>query len=222
MSAATCTKRAAINISPGGGGSPWIVKVSNAGSPYDTIQTFTGVTATFLDSLAPGNYNVTAFTSGSGCKASVAVPVATPSFAAPTVSPVNPTYCGANDGQVVLGGLNPGNYDTVRFYYNGVLQPPRNLLVSAGGTITLTGLSAGTYSGITVQFGRYCISPAVGPVVISNPPFTMRALTSSDPEWCGICNGVIKVWGLRPGQLDTLTYYKDGYTAGTCNIAYWS
>jgi gliding motility-associated-like protein len=212
ISAATCTKKAAISIVPGSGGAPWTVKVSKAASPFDTIQTFPGITGTFTDSLAPGNYVITLFTSGAGCKASVTVTLAIPSIAPPTTSFVNPTYCGAIDGKIILGGLAAGNYDTVRFYYNGIAQPPQNLLVAADGTITINGLRAGTYSLITVQFGRYCVSSPVGPVILVNPPFNMRALTSVNPEYCGICNGSIKLWGLRPGQLDTITYTKDGFS----------
>lgn len=211
ISAATCFKKGAISITPGGGGSPWKVKVSNSTSPYDTIQSFTGVTGSFTDSLAPGTYNITVFTGTTGgCKGTASVTIAPPVFGAPTVSITNPSYCGINDGSIKLSGLSAGTQDTVSYYKNGILQPSIVLTAAGDGSITITGLSAGVYSGITLAQGRYCLSPAVGPYTLTAPPFTMRALGSVNPVYCGICNGSITIYGLHPGQLDTITYNKDG------------
>ncbi len=204
---ATCTNKGAISVIPGSGGAPWRIKVSNATTPFDTIQTFTGVIAPFTDSLSPGGYTLTITAASGGCRSSAPVTIAAPVFAAPTVAITNPTYCGYNDGSIKLSGFTPGNTDTIRFTRNGVLQPLQVQTVAADGSLTLTGLMAAVYSNITVSYGRYCVTPPAGPFTLVNPPFTMRALDKTDPPYCGVCTGVIRIYGLHPGQLDTITYY---------------
>lgn len=209
LSTATCLKKGAVSITPGGSGAPWIIKVSKTVSPFDTIQTFTGVTATFTDSLVPGNYNITAISSSGGCRASVPVTIASPSFATPTVSLTHPTFCGNNNGAIKLSGLTPGNTDTVKYSRGGVPQPPQIYTVAADGSITISSLIAGSYSNIVVSYGN-CSSILPGPYALINPPFTMRAISKIDPPFCGSCAGSVTLYGLRPGQNDTITYWKDG------------
>jgi gliding motility-associated-like protein len=211
LSAATCYKRAAISIVPGGLGSPWTVKVSNVGAPFDTIQVFSSVTAAFVDSLMPGSYNITIAAGGvAGCRSTIPVTLASPAIPSPTVTFTNPSYCGNNNGSIRLSGLTAGTLDTVRFYKYGILQPAVVATVAADGSITIGGLLAGVYSNITVKEGRYCVSAPVGPVTLINPPFTMRAISGTNPPYCGFCTGEIRLYGLRPGQTDTINYWKDG------------
>ncbi|MCD6011214.1 MAG: domain containing protein [Flavipsychrobacter sp.] len=208
LSSATCTKRAAVNIIPSGGGSPWIIKVSR---PGDTIQTFTGVTGTFLDSIPVGSFTITAFSSAAfSCRASVPITIAGPTPISLTPTFTNPTYCGASDGTIRLyHNLVPGAVDTVKYTFNGIWQTPITRTVAPDSTILLTGLLAGTYASITTTY-YYCTSNPAGPIVLTNPPFTMRALSFVNPVWCGVCNGSITIYGLRPGQTDTVNYTRDG------------
>jgi len=209
LSPATCLQRAAITISPAGGGIPWRVKVSRAAAPFDTIQSFTGVTGAFTDSLVPGSYVITVFPATGICKSSVPVTIAQPVFVTPGITATSPTYCGANDGTIRLSGLIAGTTDTIKYFRGGIAQPALVRVVAADGTIMLTGLGAGTYSNFTVTYGL-CVSAPVGPVTLVNPPFTMRTLTGVNPPYCGFCTGSITLYGLRPGQIDTITYWKDG------------
>jgi gliding motility-associated-like protein len=54
------------------------------------------------------------------------------------------------------------------------------------------------------------VSNVLGPVTLTVPPFTMRAITSTNPTKCGFCDGVVKLYGLHPGQIDTITYNRNG------------
>jgi gliding motility-associated-like protein len=206
VSAAACEKRAAVLITPGGGGSPWTVKVSQ---PGDTIQTITGVSTSFIDSIPPGTYTITVISVGTGCRASTTVTITLPPPVSIGPTFTNPSYCGANDGTIKLHHLRPGTVDTIKFYYGGILQPVRILTVAFDSTVTLTGLLAGVYTNITAAYG-YCVSLPAGPVTLVNPAFTMRSLTSTNPIFCGICNGTITLHGLHPGQLDTVSYTLGG------------
>ncbi len=208
LSAATCTNKAAVSVVPGGTGAPWTVKVSRSVAPFDTIQTFTGVSSTFVDSLTPGGYTFTIYTLGVGCRSSTSITLVAPAFPTPTLSGINPSYCGNNNGSIRLSGLLPGTIDTVKYTRNAVAQTPVVTTVATDGTITITGLTAAVYGNFIVSSGRYCVTPAVGPLTLVNPPFTMRAMDKTDPAYCGVCNGVIRLYGLQPGQIDTITYYR--------------
>ena len=208
ISAATCTKKAAISIIPGGGGISWTIDLS-AGAG-DTIQTWIYHSGAFTDSVVPGTYTLTIYTNPAHqCMAYVTFTVAAPIAIVPTATITNPTYCGASDGTITLSGLPPSTIDTIKFTYNGVVQPAQVHTATAGGVVVLTGLLAGTYTGMTATYGN-CVSSPVGPLVLVNPPFTMRALTSVNPTWCGFCNGSITLYGLRPGQTDTISYIYGG------------
>lgn len=209
ISPVSCVQRAAVSLVPGGGGAPWTIKV--AAGPGDTIQTFTGVTGAMTDSLAPGTYTVTIFSASSNaCNAYTTITVAGPTPRTLTGTITNPTFCGNNDGKIKLSGLNPGETDIINFVFNGVAQPPVTLKVASDGTAVLTGLYSGVYTSITASFGKYCVSSPLGLITLTDPPFTMRALSSVNPSYCGICDGVIKIYGLHPGQTDTITYTLDG------------
>lgn len=203
LSAASCTHKAFVSIIPSGGGSPWNVKLSIG---IDTIQSFSGITGAFTDSISPGTYILTIYSGVfGGCKGYISFTIAAPTPV--TLSPTftNPSYCGVNDGTITLYNLIPGTTDTVKFSYGGVVQPPQVHVVTGSGTITLTGLGAGVYSGITVTYG-YCVSNIAGPVTLSAPPFTMRAITFTNPSYCGMCDGTITLYGLHPGAHDTIHY----------------
>ncbi len=213
VSPPTCTKQGAINIIPGGGGLTWTIDLSSA--PGDTIQSWpTYHGPPFIDSIVPGTYTLTIFTNpGHICQASLTFTVNPPVAIIPTATFTNPSYCGNNDGTITLHHLPAGTTDTIKFTFNGVVQPAQVHVVAADSTVVITGLLAGTYTGITATYGN-CVSNTVGPVVLTNPPFTMRALSSVNPTWCGFCDGSVTLYGLRPGETDTITYLYGGGTGG--------
>ncbi|WP_165917141.1 gliding motility-associated C-terminal domain-containing protein [Flaviaesturariibacter aridisoli] len=83
-----------------------------------------------------------------------------------TATPHNPTSCGGNSGSIVISGLANGSY-TVSYVRNGsaVSLPAQN---ASGGSITITGLNAGTYDQIEVTLNS-CPSNVVGPFTLSDP-----------------------------------------------------
>jgi len=208
LSAATCTQKAAISIVPGGSGAPWKIDLSTG---TDTLQTWTYSGPAFTDSLNPGTYTLTIYSTPSDCKTYVTFTIAAPIPLVPTATFVNPTFCGDTDGSITLSGLQAGTSDTVKFYFNGALQTARIFTVGTGGSVVLTGLSAGIYSGITVTYGT-CTSSPIGPISLVNPVFTIGTLTYTNPSWCGICDGSITLHGLHPGQIDTASYFYGGGT----------
>lgn len=215
---ATCVGKATIHVLPGGSGKPWTVKMSDPSltPPTDTFQTW--VDSVGFDYLiAPGAYFLTIFTSVSNeCHTTIPVSIPRPAIN-PTTASVNPTYCGGNDGYITINSLVPTGVDTVRFDYNSVPQPMEVLVASPGGSANINSLYAGTYTNITVAYG-YCISPPLGPIVLTNPPFTWSNLTYSNPTKCGFCDGQVVVHGLHPGQYDSVFYNFNGAPTSVYNF----
>ncbi len=205
LSLASCTRKEAISIVPGGAGTPWTIDVSSAGV---TIQTFTGVVGAITDSLVAGSYVITIFSSPSlACSASVPVTVVLPPPQPITATFTDPSYCGNNDGTMTLHHLYPG-VNTIKYTFNGVLHTVV-VTVPADSTWTFTGLLAGDYTGISATYG-FCVSATIDIVTLDNPAFTMRSITFVNPVYCGICTGSITLHGLHPGQTDTITNKRDG------------
>ncbi|MCD6011212.1 MAG: Microbial collagenase precursor [Flavipsychrobacter sp.] len=215
---ATCDQKAYVRFDPGGTGKPWTIKLSyNPPAIFptpDTFRVFPPDTSSVYDSLVPGYYHMTIFTATSNdCHVSDTFSVPTPLFDL-TGSKVDPTYCGAKDGRIILGSLNPGKADSVRYNYQGIPQPAIGFVVTPDGTDTLYNLLAGTYTNIVVKEG-YCETNPFGPLVLVNPPFTWRTVTTKDVTRCGFCNGIDTLFGLHPDQLDTITYDFQNWGLGT-------
>lgn len=220
VSQADCTHNAVVRIQPGGTGKPWTIKVSDPTLiplGTDTIQTFVDSVA-FYDTLSPGplpgpnSYILTIFTSVSTeCALWDTVKLTVPTKLQPILDTVHPSHCGKNDGAIKVMSLNPGGIDTVTYTKDGVIQPPYVAVVDTDGIIVVPSLRAGVYTDIVVHYG-YCTSDTIEPVILVDPPFTLRAVASQSPSKCGFCDGWIKLYGLHPDQLDTLTYNKDGIT----------
>ena len=61
----------------------------------------------------------------------------------------NPTGCNTNNGSIVLTGLTNGSNYTINYIKNGTPQTAVTQIAS-GGSVTISGLGAGNYTGITV------------------------------------------------------------------------
>lgn len=97
-------------------------------------------------------------------------------FAIPTITNAignNPTTCAANNGSIVLSGLQPNASYAVSYSRNGVPQTA-TLSSNATGNITIAALLAGVYDNIRVSIGGGCASAPRGPISLSdpNPPAT--------------------------------------------------
>lgn len=126
-----------------------------------------------------------------------------------TLTSTNPTICDACDGTITVGGFTPGLNDTITYMLGGVPQPPVYAVASAGGTVTISGLCAGTYSNFIGKQGT-CESPSAGPVVLTNPPIAIDNVTVIAPTICGACDGALVINGLYPSRIFTINYTFNG------------
>ncbi len=215
---ATCFRGAIVYIIPGGTGKPWTIDGYHG--PSDTFQTFLNDSLMFVDTLNPTvgfTDTLSIFTNVSHeCGAWIPIVITPPPPINPTAATVNPSYCGASDGSITLHNLATGVTDTVKYKYQGVWQT--NIIATVSGdSIVIPGLLAGTYDSIIVSYG-FCKSPYLGPYVLVNPPFPIRAFSFVNPSRCGYCDGSITLYGLHPSQLDTIYYTFNGTNV---SIAYF-
>ncbi len=125
-----------------------------------------------------------------------------------TTSSTNPTICGACDGTITINGLTPGRIDTINYDYGGIPQPQLIRTVSGGGTITITGLCAGSYTNITARQGGCLSLPHA--VTLTDPPISIASVTTANPTKCGLCDGILVIHGLYPSHAFTINYYYNG------------
>lgn len=131
-----------------------------------------------------------------------------PSFTISLTS-TNPTLCEACDGTITVSGFTPGLSDTITYELGGVPQPPVYAIASAAGTVTITGLCAGTYTNFIGRQGA-CVSPPAGPVVLTNPPIAIDNIVPVPQSICGACDGSLIINGLYPSRIFTINYNFNG------------
>lgn len=127
-----------------------------------------------------------------------------------TATGVNPTSCGGANGSITLSGLVSGTSYTVSYSLNGVPQPNTVILGNASGNVVINNLAAGAYSNISVS-ALGCVSSAVGPVTLSNPPLPVIGATSAtNPTTCAGTTGSISLSGLTPGTSYIINFTRNG------------
>ena len=114
-----------------------------------------------------GIYTVTATKIGCVSAAATTTVVIHPIPNITGISSTNPTTCFGTDGTITLTGLTPGLSYFVTYIFNN--NPVSITIVADGnGKITITGLSAGTYTDFSVS-SYTCVSNSIGPVILSDP-----------------------------------------------------
>lgn len=97
----------------------------------------------------------------------------------------NPTTCTSTNGTIIISGLPPNTTYSVQYIKNGGSPININLTTNSSGIITISNLSAGTYSGITVTLNS-CVSNLIGPFILVDPsPPASPTIGSNSP----LCSG---------------------------------
>lgn len=218
------TPTSPTTCNPGNDGQIKITGLTN-GSVYDVFWTgplgpgqqlsmTAAAGAVTITGLVAGSYTVHVLTHDiPACQTTdVITNITNPGYNITSTSPTNPTTCTpGNDGKIQLCGL-PANSTLwdIHYNYNATPQTIFGVTIPANGCYTITGLSAGTYDNI---YGAHngCNTNTVGPVILSNPSYSISNVTFTNPSNCVPgCNGSITLSGL-PGNTSgwTGTYTKD-------------
>ncbi|WP_435355910.1 Ig-like domain-containing protein [Emticicia sp. SJ17W-69] len=119
-----------------------------------------------------------------------------------------PTFCGANNGSIIITGLTSGLSYILNYVKDGVQQASTTFIAS-GTSFTLSGLVAANYTGINVNQAG-CISNTLN-TSLSNPGGAIIDVVGIDPISCLPGNeGKLLVTGLAQGLNYILNYTKNG------------
>jgi outer membrane protein OmpA-like peptidoglycan-associated protein len=85
------------------------------------------------------------------------------------VTSTNPTVIGTCNGSITIKGINSGRTVTVSYNYNGTAATPYTGVAAPDGSVKLSDLCAGSYSGIVVS-GSNCSTNAPNDITLVAPP----------------------------------------------------
>lgn len=176
ISPATCVRRALFNVIPGNG-TQWNVNVLQGGN---TVQTFTNVTGSFVDSLFPGTYTLHA-TLANSCSKDTTIVIASPPQIYPVVTMIPPTCVGGHDGSITVTG---GNGLAPYQYAFGV--------GAYSGTNTFTNLATGPYI-LHVKDANGCTKDTTVLLPDGNP--VLANIVIKKPSCNNYANGSITITG---------------------------
>lgn len=148
------------------------------GVPQPGLPIFSSSAGTYvLTNLCAGSYTNIYVRYGI-CISNTLGPVilTTPPFTISRLEYHSPSACGFNDGYIIVRGIHPGQFDTLKYTLNGVPQTPVTSYVVGDSTITLINLGAGTYSNFVVNTtgacpnAPNCASNSLGPITLVDTP----------------------------------------------------
>ncbi|MBD2699171.1 hypothetical protein IC229_00885 [Spirosoma sp. BT702] len=102
----------------------------------------------------------------------------------------NPSTCGGADGSIVVCGVTAATSYTINYSKNGIVQTSFIQASNASGCLSLTGLTAGTYSAIQVVNASCTTgSNTLGPISLSDPGSPAAPSLTLTAASVTICSG---------------------------------
>jgi gliding motility-associated-like protein len=150
---------------------------------YYTDATLTTLVPTPTNVTSTGTYYVKAV-SPSNCSDVKPIVVMISALPPITVTETDPTACSTSTGSFTINGLTPGIVYTVNFDKAAVAQPAQVFTADAAGTITVAGLSAGSYTNIMASVAAGCVSN-IGSATLSDPAAPTPTAGTGGP----VCSG---------------------------------
>lgn len=128
------------------------------------------------------------------------------------ISSNDPSACGASDGSIVIGGLQPSSSYQISYQDGGTPIDLGNQTTTATGQFTISNLDAGSYSNISVTSSG-CTYTLPGSTVLTDPASpTFTILSSSNPSACGANDGSITLQGFDPSTNYSISYFNGSST----------
>ncbi|MEP0985566.1 Ig-like domain-containing protein [Ekhidna sp.] len=172
-----------------------------------------------ISGLSNGNYTDIRVTN-SGCVSNQidgAISITDPS--PPSISsPVgtDPSSCASVDGNIDLNGFDDSETYTISFDKNGTTNTLTGQ-ASSGGTISISGLNAGSYENVfAIRASDGCQSNVI-PSIVLNPP-DIKIGIFVNPSTCTSGDGSIEILSMASATSYQLNYKVDGVSASEINI----
>jgi hypothetical protein len=184
-------------------------------TPFIYLATGTSYTLSNLSVAAYSNIRIIDANCVSNRLSATILDPGAPTIATATVT--QPTLCGSNDGSIIINGLTSGLNYVLSYVKDGV-QQTTSPFTASGTSYTISALTAGVYTGITVKQGS-CTSNSVN-AILTNPSAAIIAegATRSPSNCLGANDGSIVITGLSQGVSYTLNYTKNGVAQTPINI----
>lgn len=130
-----------------------------------------------------------------------------------TTSKTNPSACSGTNGTITLYGLAPNTSHTINYDLGGVPQTSVIKTSTGSGSLTITGLAAGSYTNFTATIMPCTSTPFAGPVVLTSPSApVISSVSKTDPSGCGTADGTMTINGLTASTTYDFTYYNGSST----------
>ena len=175
LSAATCTRKAVFNITPGTVSGPWTINILQGAT---TVHSFTGVTGTQADSLIPGTYTIRVYNSVS-CFKDTTITLASPPLPSGVITAAGPLCTGGTTGSISVTGTAG--------------TAPYTYALGAGGyssSGSFTGLSTGSYV-VHIRDAFSCTKDTT--IAVPATPPILETLQIRKPTCNGYANGQVIV-----------------------------
>ncbi|RYZ51504.1 MAG: hypothetical protein EOP49_11590, partial [Sphingobacteriales bacterium] len=162
---------------------------STAGSSYTWIgpssyaASGSAVTIAGIQVANGGVYSVTATLNGCVSPAATATLTVNPLPVISLGQVISPATCSGLQGSITVSGLIPGTGYSITYIKNGTTIGPAPVTAGVAGNIVLTGLGAGSYSGISVSLNG-CNSLPLSTVVLTDPAIPMPPLVTVNSPVC--------------------------------------
>ncbi len=126
--------------------------------------------------------------SASGCEGPRAAITVTINSSVPNATAIasNPTTCAGSDGSILISGLT-ANTTFILTYQKGTTTITANRSSDAGGNILIYGLTAGSYSNISLSLGT-CSSNMMGPFTLIDPGAPATPVVNNNGPLCAGSN----------------------------------
>lgn len=130
-----------------------------------------------------------------------------------TTSKTDPSSCGGTNGTITLYGLAPNTVHTINYDLGGVPQTNVIKTSTGSGSLTITGLAAGSYTNFTATIMPCTSTPFAGPVVLTSPSApVISSVSKTDPSGCGTADGTMTINGLMASTTYDFTYFNGSST----------
>jgi len=198
----------------------------NASTSYDLMYDDGGTTVgpASMSSDPLGNLSISGLNAGTYDNISIALnncsttdagsyALSDPSAPTFTVAANNPTTCSGADGSIVISGLTGSTIYNITYTDGSGVAGPTALGSDPSGEITISGLSADSYSNVTVELSS-CTTVDNGPFVLSDPATPSFTVATANPSTCGGSDGSITLSGLSISTTYNVTYTDGSGTVG--------
>lgn len=195
-----------------------------------TVGWSTGASTSSITVSPIINTTYTATCTENGCVSPASAPFNITVNTSPVISsvfPTNPSTCGGSDGSISLGGLQPSTTYAINYLFNGVPVGPLNINSDVGGNLVILGLSAGSYTDITVTLNGCPSAPETAnlfdPGAPAAPAITATLSTicegqSTDLTATG-CTGTVTWSNGATGTTITVSPATNTDYTATCTVA---